>query len=63
LNYDAFIAGSCSEQLTEYLRPLPEACRHLAAFGASAAQMDEFDQIIAAVAESVAAADYRPSLQ
>jgi hypothetical protein len=45
LNYDVFVNGTFEEQLQEYLRGIALSAPHLAEFGASPQQIEEFELI------------------
>lgn len=46
LNYDLFVDGKFEDQLREYLRGIGECAPHLAKFGASPDQIEEFEAIL-----------------
>lgn len=53
LNYDVFVGGQLQDQIQEYLRGIALSLPHLASIGASPDQINEFEAIIAGIAEQV----------
>jgi hypothetical protein len=53
LNYAVFVQGCFEDQLREYLRGIALATHHLAVFGASPQQIDEFRAIVSNAVERI----------
>jgi len=55
LNYNVFVQGSFEDQLREYLRGIAESAPHLAGLGATPQQIEDFNKIMATIAERILA--------
>jgi hypothetical protein len=53
LDYDLFVRGDLDECLREYLRGIALSAPHLAKFGATAQQIQDFEKILAEAADRI----------
>jgi hypothetical protein len=55
LNFEVFVNGTFEDRLREYVRGIATSAPHLAGLGATPAQLEEFDRIMATVVDRVLA--------
>jgi hypothetical protein len=55
LNYEVFVEGSFVDQLQEYIHGIAESAPHLAELGATPAQIEDFNKIMATAVERILA--------